>query len=72
MSSLPTLKELGMPAEISKIPAETFLDVRARRLDDGLCCLTEDAALQLHQRKCNFFVGVTIVVQRQASNCSPS
>ena len=26
----------------------------ARRLDDGLCCLTEDAAFQLHRRRCSF------------------
>ena len=28
---------------------EGGLDVRVRRLDDGLCCLTEDAAVQLHR-----------------------
>ena len=28
--------------------------VRARRLDDGLCCLTEDAAVQLHRIRCSF------------------
>ena len=71
----PTLIELGMPAEVSEIPAKTSfgsgLDVRARRLDDGLCCLTEDAAVQLHRGRCSFFFEVTIVAQRQASDCSP-
>ena len=37
-----------------RLQLEGGLDVRARRLDDGLCCLTEDAAVQLHRRRCSF------------------
>ena len=44
---------------------EGGLDVRARRLDDGLYWLTEDAAVQLHPRISSFFVGVTIVSKWQ-------
>ena len=29
-------------------------DVRAWRLDDGLCCFTEDAAVQLHRKRRSF------------------
>ena len=53
MPSPPTLRECGLPAEVSEIPAKTSmvnsLDVGARRLDNGLGCLTEDAAVQLHR-----------------------
>ena len=48
MPSLPTLRERGLPANVSKITAKTLmeggLDVRARRLDDDLYCLTEMSA----------------------------
>ena len=75
MPSPPTLREGGLPAEVSEIPAKTSmegsLDLTARRLDDGLCCLTEDAAVQLHRRRYSFLVGVTIVEQWQASDCNP-
>ena len=61
MPSLPRLRERGLPTDVSEILAkpsmEGGLDVRARRLDDGLYCLTEDAAAQLQQRKCSFFAG---------------
>ena len=36
---------------------EGSLDARARRLENGLCCLTEDAAVQLHWGRCSFFAG---------------
>ena len=44
---------------------EGGLDVRSRRFDNGLYCLTEDAAVQLHRRISSFFVAVTIVAKRQ-------
>ena len=60
MPSLPTLRECGLPAEVIEIPAkasmEGGLDVRARGLNDSLCCLTKDAAVQLH-RKCSITSG---------------
>ena len=33
------------------------LDVGALRHDDSLCCLTGDAAVQLHRGRCSFFEG---------------
>ena len=61
MSSPPTLKERSLP-NVSEIAAKTAiaggLDVRARRLDNGLCCLTKDAAVQLHRGTCSFFAGL--------------
>ena len=50
----------------SRLHLEGVLEVRARRLNDGFCCLIEGAAVQLHRGRCSFFVGVTIVAQRQA------
>ena len=47
--STPTLREGGLAAEVSEIPAKTFIGMRARRLDAGLCCLAEDAAVQLYR-----------------------
>ena len=33
---------------------EGVLEVGVWRFDDGLCCLTEDAAVRLHRRRCSF------------------
>ena len=75
MPSLPTLREWGLPAEVSefhaKTPMEGGLGVRARRLDNGLRCLTEDAAVQPHRGYaasswCHH------CAQRQASDCNSS
>ena len=56
-----TLRERGLPTEVSEISANTSmkggLDVTTRPLDDGLCCLTEDAAVQLHRGRCSLFEG---------------
>ena len=41
----------------TRLQLEGGLDVRARRLDDDLCCLTEDAAVQQHRGTCSFFAG---------------
>ena len=61
MPSPSTLGEWGLRAEVREIPAKTSLegglDVRARRLDDGLCCLTEDAIVELNRVRCSFFSG---------------
>ena len=51
---------------------EGGLDVRARHvLDDGLHCMTEDAAVHLRRGRYSFFAGITIVGQRQACDCYP-
>ena len=50
----------------SRLHLEGVLEVWARRLNDDFCCLIEGAAVQLHRGRCSFFVGVTIVAQRQA------
>ena len=46
MPTAPTLREWGVPAKVREIPAKTLmeggLDIGAQRLDDGLCCLTEN------------------------------
>ena len=51
------LREQGLPAEVSGFPAKTSrkgdFEVSARQLDDGLCCLTENVAVQLHRRRCS-------------------
>ena len=64
MPSPPTLRGRGLTGEVSEIPAKTSmesgLDDRARRLDDGLCCLTEDAAVHLYRRRCGFFTGIPL------------
>ena len=64
MPTAPTLREWGVPAEVGEIPAKTSmeggLDVGTRRLDDGLYCLTEDGAIQLHRGKCSFFAGLPL------------